>query len=149
MLLFYHGKCPKRWTNAGIKSKKLCSHKYYLFYYTVNIGDFQGLPLVAFLKFYLLRCFVKNLCFPLLYIQKTGNEPSRLHSAAFLLSEKRKGGLKSMLLKITPKQRTKINTLVRRSCCNCCKGNCLLLDDGAEAKCVQLISRYGIYCNYF
>lgn len=54
-----------------------------------------------------------------------------------------------MLLKITPKQRTKINTLVRRSCCNCCKGNCLLLDDGAEAKCVQLISRYGIYCNYF
>ena len=54
-----------------------------------------------------------------------------------------------MLLKITPKQRTKINTLVRRACCNCYKGNCLLLDDGAEAKCVQLISRYGIYCNYF
>lgn len=54
-----------------------------------------------------------------------------------------------MLLKITPKQRTKINTLVRRSCCNCCKGNCLLLDDGEETKCVQFISRYGIYCNYF
>ena len=49
-----------------------------------------------------------------------------------------------MVLKITPKQRVKINALVRRTCCNCRKGNCLLLDDGEEAKCVQLISRYGI-----
>ncbi len=54
-----------------------------------------------------------------------------------------------MVLKITPKQRVKINALVRRTCCNCRKGNCLLPDDGEEAKCVQLISRYGIYCNYF
>ena len=54
-----------------------------------------------------------------------------------------------MVLKITPKQRTKINALVRKACCNCYKGNCLLLDDGEETKCVQLISRYGIYCNYF
>ena len=54
-----------------------------------------------------------------------------------------------MVLKITTKQRTKINSLVRRTCCNCRKGNCLLLDDGEEAGCVQLISRYGIYCNYF
>ena len=67
----------------------------------------------------------------------------------FYCPKKRKGGLKSMLLKITPKQRTKINALVRRSCCNCCKGNCLLLDDGEETKCVQLISRSGIYSNYF
>ena len=67
----------------------------------------------------------------------------------FYYPKKRKGGLKSMLLKITPKQRTKINALVRRECCNCYKGNCLLLDDGEETKCVQLISRYGIYCNYF
>lgn len=44
-----------------------------------------------------------------------------------------------MVLKITPKQRVKINALVRRTCCNCRKGNCLLLDDGEEAKCVQLI----------
>ena len=43
-----------------------------------------------------------------------------------------------MVLKITPKQRVKINALVRRTCCNCRKGNCLLLDDGEEAKCVQL-----------
>ena len=54
-----------------------------------------------------------------------------------------------MVLKITPKQQVKINALVRRTCCNCRKGNCLLLDDGEETKCVQLISRYGIYCNYF
>ena len=54
-----------------------------------------------------------------------------------------------MVLKITPKQRTKINALVRKACCNCYKGNCLLLDYGEETKCVQLISRYGIYCNYF
>ena len=54
-----------------------------------------------------------------------------------------------MVFKITPKQRAKINTLVRKTCCNCYKGNCLLLDDSEETKCVQLISRYGIYCNYF
>ena len=54
-----------------------------------------------------------------------------------------------MLLKITPKQRSKLNTLGRWAGWDCCAGNCLLLDDGAEAKCVQLISRYGIYCNYF
>lgn len=35
------------------------------------------------------------------------------------------------------------------SCCNCVNGNCLLLDDGEEHNCVQLISKYGVYCNYF
>ena len=54
-----------------------------------------------------------------------------------------------MVLKVTPKQWKEINALVRRSCCNFYNGNCLLLDDGEETKCVQLISRYGIYCNYF
>ena len=54
-----------------------------------------------------------------------------------------------MVLKVTPKQWKEINALVRRSCCNFYKGNCLLLDDGEETKCVQLISRYGIYCKYF
>ena len=54
-----------------------------------------------------------------------------------------------MVLKITPKQRTKINALVHKTCCNCYKGNSQLLTDGEETKCVQLISRYGIYCNYF
>ena len=54
-----------------------------------------------------------------------------------------------MVLKITPQQRRRVNALVRRLCCNCDDGNCLLLDDGEEHGCVQLISRYGIYCNYF
>ena len=40
-----------------------------------------------------------------------------------------------MVLKITPKQRVKINAPVRRTCCNCRKGNCLLLDDGEEDCC--------------
>lgn len=54
-----------------------------------------------------------------------------------------------MVFRITPRQRAKIKTLVHKTCCNCYKENCLLLDDGEETKCVQLISRYGIYCNYF
>lgn len=54
-----------------------------------------------------------------------------------------------MVFRITPRQRAKIKSLVHKTCCNCYKENCLLLDDGEETKCVQLISRYGIYCNYF
>ena len=54
-----------------------------------------------------------------------------------------------MVFRITPRLRVKINVLVHKTCCNCYKGNCLLLNDGEETKCVQLISRYGIYCNYF
>ena len=54
-----------------------------------------------------------------------------------------------MILKLTAKQSAKLRKLARRECCNCVDGNCLLLDDGEECKCVQLISRYGIYCNYF
>lgn len=54
-----------------------------------------------------------------------------------------------MVLKITPKQSKRVNVLVRRLCCNCDDGNCLLLDDGEPHSCVQLIGRYTIYCNYF
>jgi len=54
-----------------------------------------------------------------------------------------------MALKTTPKQSRRVNSLVRRLCCNCDHDNCLLLDDGEPVKCVQLISKYGIYCNYF
>ena len=54
-----------------------------------------------------------------------------------------------MILKFNPKQSAKVRRLARRECCNCVDGNCLLLDDGEECRCVQLISRYGIYCNYF
>ena len=55
-----------------------------------------------------------------------------------------------MVMKITPKQSEKVNRLVLECCANCNKdGNCLLLDDGESHRCVQLISVYGIYCNYF
>lgn len=50
---------------------------------------------------------------------------------------------------ITPKQSKKINAFIKKLCCNYVDGNCLLLDDGEEHSCVQCISRYGIYCNYF
>ena len=54
-----------------------------------------------------------------------------------------------IILIITGKQSAKVRKLARRTCCNCVDGNCLLLDDGEENKCVQLIARYGIYCKYF
>ena len=54
-----------------------------------------------------------------------------------------------MVLKLNAKQSAKVRALARKKCCNCVDGNCLLLDDGEETKCVQLISRYGVYCNYF
>ena len=54
-----------------------------------------------------------------------------------------------MVTRITLAQSHKVNELVRKLCCNCIKGNCLLLDDGEEHQCVQLISISGIYCNYF
>lgn len=54
-----------------------------------------------------------------------------------------------MVMKITLAQSEKINTLIRKSCCNYDAGNCLLLDDGEPCCCIQEISCYGIYCNYF
>ena len=53
-----------------------------------------------------------------------------------------------MVIKITEEQSERINQIVRESCCNCADSNCLLLDDGEEHYCVQLICRYGIYCKY-
>ena len=54
------------------------------------------------------------------------------------------------MMKITPKQVERVHRLVRELCANCDEdGNCILLDDGEAYRCVQLISLYGIYCNYF
>ena len=54
------------------------------------------------------------------------------------------------MMKITPKQAERIRRLVKSLCANCDEsGSCLLLDDGEGHKSVQLISIYGIYCNYF
>ena len=54
-----------------------------------------------------------------------------------------------MILRVTAGQAGRVRRLARGKCCNCVNGNCLLLDDGEENRCVQLISRYGIWCNYF
>ena len=54
------------------------------------------------------------------------------------------------MMKITQKQVERVHRLVRELCANCDEdGNCNLLDDGEAHCCVQLISIYGIYCNYF
>lgn len=54
------------------------------------------------------------------------------------------------MMKITPKQAERVNRLVKELCANYDEdGNCILLDDGEVHRCVQLISLYGIYCNYF
>ena len=54
-----------------------------------------------------------------------------------------------MILKIKANQVEAVHRLVRDLCANCTQGNCLLLDDGEEHKCVQLLCISGIYCNYF
>lgn len=55
-----------------------------------------------------------------------------------------------MILKTTEEQAKRVHQLVREQCANyCIDGNCLLMDDGEEHTCVQLLSLYGIYCKYF
>lgn len=54
----------------------------------------------------------------------------------------------SGLIRLTPQQSRKVNALVKKSCCNCDNGNCLLLDDGETCVCPQLIS-YSLLCKWF
>jgi len=53
-----------------------------------------------------------------------------------------------IVIRITPEQSKRINALVKKCCANCVRGNCLLLDDGDEHPCPQLISFSRIMCNY-
>ena len=41
--------------------------------------------------------------------------------------------------RLSPRQSRKVNTLVKKECCNCENGNCILLDDGDTCVCPQLI----------
>ena len=50
--------------------------------------------------------------------------------------------------RLTPPQSRKVNALVRRTCCNCDNGNCILLDDGDECVYPKLIS-YSLLCKWF
>ena len=77
-----------------------------------------------------------------------GNEPSG-NRRLFCCPDFRTKEVMRMILKLTAKQSAKVRKLARKECCNCVNGNCLLLDDGEPCRCVQLISRYGINCNYF
>lgn len=54
----------------------------------------------------------------------------------------------SAVKRLTPPQSRKVNALVKRECCNCINGKCLLLDDGDECVCPQLIS-YSLLCKWF
>ena len=54
----------------------------------------------------------------------------------------------SGIKRLTPPQSRKVNALVRRTCCNCDNGNCILLDDGDGCVCPQLIS-FSLLCKWF
>ena len=54
----------------------------------------------------------------------------------------------SELKRLTPQQSRKANALIKKTCCNCMGGNCILLDDGDECVCPQLIS-YSLLCRWF
>jgi len=54
-----------------------------------------------------------------------------------------------MVLKIKESQIDRVNSLVKKLCCNCDEGNCLLLDDSETHPCIQLLSVSGIHCKYF
>lgn len=106
------------------------------------------------------RCYAHHFCSVTLFSCKTENsailyvegsdaQPFRHRSGFFAARISERTEVMCMILKLNSKQSEKVRKLARRECCNCYKGNCLLLDDGEECKCVQLISRYGIYCNYF
>ena len=50
--------------------------------------------------------------------------------------------------RLTPPQSRKVNSLVKKECCNCERGHCILLDDGEECVCPQLIS-CSLLCKWF
>ncbi len=51
------------------------------------------------------------------------------------------------LYRMTPAQR-KQASLIRRECCNCEDGNCIVLDDGDACTCPQTIS-FSVCCKWF
>ena len=50
--------------------------------------------------------------------------------------------------RMTPAQRKRANSLIRRACCNYEGGNCIVLDDGDTCACPQMIS-YTVCCKWF
>jgi len=50
--------------------------------------------------------------------------------------------------RMTPAQRKQANSLIRRECCNCEDGNCIVLDDGDTCTCPQMVS-FSVCCKWF
>ena len=50
--------------------------------------------------------------------------------------------------RMTPAQRKRANSLIRRECCNCEGGNCIALDDGDTCTCPQTVS-FSVCCKWF
>lgn len=50
---------------------------------------------------------------------------------------------------LTPKQSRRVNSLIKKMCCNFDDGHCILLDDGDPCVCPQLITFSHIICKYF
>ena len=54
----------------------------------------------------------------------------------------------SSLYRMTPAQRKQANALIRRECCCCEDGNCIVLDDGDTCTCPQTVS-FSVCCKWF
>ena len=52
-------------------------------------------------------------------------------------------------LKLNSRLFENVSTLIKTQCCNCYEENCLLLDDGENHICPQLITPSHIICRYF
>ena len=52
------------------------------------------------------------------------------------------------LCRMTPEQSKRAARLIRRCCCNCVDGECLLLDEGDGCVCPQMISQ-AVCCKWF
>lgn len=52
------------------------------------------------------------------------------------------------LYRMTPKQHREAVRIINDRCCNCYDGNCLLLDDGEEVVCPQMLS-CSVCCTFF
>ena len=50
--------------------------------------------------------------------------------------------------RMTPTQRKQANALIRRECCNCEDGDCIVLDDGDTCTCPQMVS-FSVCCKWF
>ena len=63
-------------------------------------------------------------------------------------NDRKTGRTYNLRIQMTPGQRKKANALIRKSCCNFDRGNCIALDDGEPCVCVQSIS-YSLCCTWF